>query len=92
MDFNNKIQVKDMVLIKNPAKTRPFWKLGRVTKLFRGNDSNMHSVRITRGDVFYENYYIQPLFPMELYLTHNVERCSMPESPIKLQKTSYQTS
>ena len=24
MNFNNKIQVNDVVLIKNPAKTRPF--------------------------------------------------------------------
>ena len=29
MDFNNIIQVNDVVLIKNLAKTRPFWKLGR---------------------------------------------------------------
>ena len=43
MDFNNKIQINDVVLIKNPAKTRPFWKLGRVTELFQGNDGNIRS-------------------------------------------------
>ena len=48
MDINNKIQVNDVVLIKNPAKTRPFWKLGRVTELFLGNDGNIRSARITR--------------------------------------------
>ena len=51
MDFNNKIQVNDVVLIKNPIKTRPFWKLSRVTELFQQNDGNIHSASITRGDV-----------------------------------------
>lgn len=37
MDFN-KIQVDDIiVLIKNLAKARPFWKLGRVAEIFCGN-------------------------------------------------------
>ena len=49
MDFNNKIQINDVMLIKNPAKTRPFWKLGRVTELFQGNDGYIRSARITRG-------------------------------------------
>ena len=35
MDFSNKIQVNDVVLIKNPAKTRLFGKLVRVTELFQ---------------------------------------------------------
>ena len=92
MYFNNKIQVNGVVWIKNPAKTRPFWKLGRVTELFQGNNGSIHSVQITRGDVSYKNHNIQHLFPMELSLTHNVKRCPWPESPIKLQKTSSQTS
>ena len=64
MDFRNKIQVNDVVFIKNPAKTRPFWKLGRVTELFQGNDGNIRSAQITRGD---ENHNIQHLFAMELW-------------------------
>ena len=92
MDFNNKIQVNDTMLIKNPAKNRLFWKLGRVTELFQGNDSNIRSARITRGDASYENHNIQHLFLMKLSLTHNVKKCPMPESPIKSQKTSSQTS
>ena len=83
MDFSNKIQVNDMVLIKNPAKIRPFWKLGRVTELFKGNDGNICSAQITRGDVSYEKHNIQHLFPMELSLTHNVKWCPMLENPIK---------
>ena len=58
MDFNNKMQVNDVVLIKNPAKTRPFWKLSRVTELFQGNNGNICSVWITLGDVSYENHNI----------------------------------
>ena len=92
MDFNNNIQVNDVELIKNPAKTRPFWKLGWVTELFQGYDGNIRSARITIGDASYENRNIQHLFPMELSLTHNVKRCPIPESPIKSQMTSSQIS
>ena len=90
--FTNKIQVNDMVLIKNPTKTRQFWKLDRVTELFQGKDGNIRSARITRGDSSCENHNIRHLFPMELSLTHNIKRCPMPESPVKLQKTSFLTS
>ena len=91
MDFNNKIQVNNGVLIKNPTKNRPFWKLGRVTELFQGNNGNIRFAQITR-DVSCENHNIQHLFLMELTLKYNVKRCPMPESPIKSQKTSSQTS
>ena len=30
MDYLNKIHVDEVVLIKNPAKPRPFWQLGRM--------------------------------------------------------------
>lgn len=73
MYFNNKIPVDDIVLIKNPAKARPFWKLGRVTEPFYGNDGN---VCIARGDASYDNHNIQHLFPMELSLTHNAQSSS----------------
>ena len=92
MDFNNKTQVNDVLLIKNPAKTRPFWKLSRVTEFFQGNDGNIRSALITRGNASYENHNILHLFPMELSLTHNIKRCPMSKSPIKSQKTSSQTS
>ena len=92
MDFNNEIQVNDEVLIKNPAKTGPFWKIGRATELFQGNDGNICSARITRVDTSCENHNMQHLFPIELSLTHNVKRCPMPESPNKSPKTSSQTS
>ena len=62
MDFNNKIQVNNVVLIKNSAKTRPFWNLGRETELFQGNDGNICSARITRGDASCENHNIQHLY------------------------------
>ena len=79
-------------MIKNPAKTRPLVKLGRITELFQGNDGNIRSARIIRRDASGENQNILQLFPVELSLTHNVKRCSMPESPIKSQKTSSLTS
>ena len=39
--FQNKIQVDDIVLIKNPASKRQHWKLGRVLELILGDDGNV---------------------------------------------------
>ena len=40
LDFNNKIKLNDVVMIKNHAKSRPFW-LGRVVKLYYGEDNKI---------------------------------------------------
>ena len=48
-DFENKTKVGDIVLIKNPAKTRPYWPLGRVLSLNIGDDGNVRSMNLKKG-------------------------------------------
>lgn len=79
IDFNNKIQINNIVLIKNLAKARAFWKLVTVTELF-----------IAR-DVFYETHNIH-LFLLELSLTHNAKKSPMPGSIKVLQNTGSQAT
>ena len=50
VNFNKQIKVDDVVLVKNPAKSRPFWLLGRVLELIVGDDKNIRSVKVKRGD------------------------------------------
>ena len=67
----------DIVLIKNPAKKRQHWKLGKVLELIPGSDGNVRAVKIFRGD---ENYKTNPqivihaikhLYPLELAISHD---------------------
>ena len=65
-DFANKIKVNDIVLIKNPIKSRPFWSLGRVVQLYPGHDSIVRSVQVQRGDQVKQNYALKHLYPLEI--------------------------
>ena len=49
-DFHNRIEEDDIVIIKNSAKSRPFWKLGRALELFRDSNNRIHSASIKRED------------------------------------------
>ena len=63
------IREGDIVIIKNPAKPRPFWKLSRVIKLFRGSDNRVCSALIKRGDCITDNHSLKYLHPFEFFLT-----------------------
>ena len=60
----------DVVLIKNPAKPRPFWLLGRVLELHHGDDDKVRSAKIKRGDGAEQVHSLKHLYPLELSLTH----------------------
>ena len=49
-NYSEKIKSDDVVLIKNPIKPRRHWQLGRVVKLFHGEDIKINSVKRKRGD------------------------------------------
>ena len=70
VNFHNRINVDDVVLVKNPAKSRPFWLLGRVLELIVGDDKKIRSVKHKRGDGSIQVHSIKPLYPLELSLTH----------------------
>ena len=72
-NFNNRIKTDDIVLIKNPLKTRPFWSLGRVTDVYPGHDGFIRSVEVKRGDGIKQKYSLKHLFPLELDQKQNVD-------------------
>lgn len=49
-EFSNKINVNDVILIKNPIKSRPLWLLSRVIELFSGNNHKVCFAQIKSGD------------------------------------------
>merc|ERR1712121_9746 len=89
-DFNfaNKIKEGDIVLVKNPAKTRQHWVLGRVIELYPGSDGKVRNVKLLRGDADWEKKgglkpelpSLQHLFPMELSITRP-HTSPLPQSP-----------
>ena len=71
INWNNKISVDDIVLVKLLNKSRPYWVLGRVLELVRGHDDKVRSVKLKRGDGVVTPHSINHLYPLELLLTHN---------------------
>lgn len=85
LDFENKVKVNDVVLIKGPpSEKRPFWKLGRVVELIPGDDGKVRSCKLKRADGEYlgvdgsvrackgeiSHHSLNHLYPLELSLTH----------------------
>ena len=70
-EFNNRVKLNYVVLVKDPAKSRPFWCLGRVVELFPGDDNNVRSARIRKGDGTCLVNSIKHLYPLELSITHS---------------------
>ena len=87
-NFANKIKEGDIVLVKNPAKSRQHWVLGRVIELYPGSDGKVRNVKLLRGDADWEKkgglkpelHSLQHLFPMELSITHP-HTSPLPQSP-----------
>ena len=69
--WENKIKINDIVLIKLPNKPRPFWMLGRVTKLIHGDDNKVRSVQVFQSNGQTVLHAINHLYPMELSVTHS---------------------
>ena len=69
-NWSNRIRAGDVVLIKTPNKSRPYWLLGRVLELVVGHDNVVRSVRLKRGDGIIVHHSINHLYPLELSLTH----------------------
>ena len=71
VNWNDKIAIDDIVLVKLLNKSRPYWVLGRVLELIEGHDGKVRSVRLKRGDGVVVHHSINHLYPLELSLTHN---------------------
>ena len=71
VNFENKIKVNEVVLVKGPpSKKRPWWHLGRVVELIPGYDGKVRSVKIKRADGLLAHHSLNHLYPLELSLTH----------------------
>ena len=64
--FLQSIKVDDVVVIKHPAKTKPFWQLARIVKVHPGSDGLIRSVTLRRTDGDEVLMSIKHLFPLEL--------------------------
>ena len=71
INWNNKISIDNIVLVKLLNKSRPYWVLGRVLELVRGHDDKVRSFKLKRGDGVVTHHSINHLYPLELSLTHN---------------------
>ena len=75
--FSSRLRVGDIVLIKNPAKKRQHWKLGKILELIQGSDGNVRAVKIFRGDESYRTnpqivlHAVKHLYPLEIAITHD---------------------
>ena len=84
VDFANKIKINDIVLIRNPAKNRKYWKLGKVLELYPGSDGIVRAVKVFRGDEHYRTHpqivihSLKHLYPLELSFTHDHVSKDMP--------------
>ena len=59
-----------MVLVKNPAKLRPYWYLSRMLELLEGDDDRVRSVRVRKSDGGIHNHSPKHLYPLGLSLIH----------------------
>ena len=78
-DFNNVIAMNDMVFIRNPAKSRPYWSLGRVIRVTPGGDSCIRSTLVKKFDGTTQEYSLKHLFPLELSISHSRRTSEPPE-------------
>ncbi|MCL4143219.1 UNVERIFIED_CONTAM: hypothetical protein GTU68_003428 [Idotea baltica] len=69
-NWENRIKVGDIVLIKLLNKPRPFWLLGRGLEIIISYDNKIRSVKIKQGNGLTANHSIKNLYPLELSITH----------------------
>jgi hypothetical protein len=67
--FENKIKVGDIVLVKHPFKSRPFWNMGRVLEVMIGYDNNIRFVKVKLSNGEVATHAINHLYPLELNIT-----------------------
>ena len=84
-NWQNKVKAGDVVLVKIPNKSRPYWLLGRVLELIVGHDNLVRSVKLKRGDGAVVHHSINHLYPLELSLTH-----AFKDAPVVNQEDVFQ--
>lgn len=81
-DFENKIKIGDVVIIKLPNKSRPFWPLAMVTELINGTDGKVRSVKVRKSDNTLNVHSLKHLYPLELSDPGEEIKQSQPDSTV----------
>lgn len=68
--WENRIKVNDIVLIDTKDKPRIYWSMGRVVRLFSGDDGNVRSVLLKVSNGQEKHYSIRHLYPLEVQTSH----------------------
>ena len=71
VEFENKITVDNVVLIKNNRKPKIYWNLARLIRLFPGDDNKVRIAEVKLGNGSIQSHSIEKLYPIELSLTHS---------------------
>lgn len=79
IDFKNIIKIDDLVLIKNLAKAKPYWSLGRVVNVIPGNDYCIRSTNVKKPNDNIQLHSIKHLYPLELSIPHFHQTNTPPE-------------
>ena len=69
----------DIVLVKGEEKNRNKWKIGKVTKLIKGNDEVVRGVKLQSGKTIIERP-IQLIYPLELQCDERKDEMSLDPS------------
>ena len=78
--WEEKVKVGDIVLIRSPSLSRPYWSMGRIQELLTGSDSKTRSVKVFRPNGDPGIFSINQLYPLELSL-QEVEPVHEPPVP-----------
>ena len=68
-----KLQIGDVVIIKDDERNRAKWKLGIINNLIQGRDGVVRGVKLRAGRSFMERA-VQHIYPLELQCDRSEER------------------
>ncbi len=81
-NWENKVKVGDIVLIKAVNKPRPFWMMGKILELIMGHDNKVRTVKLKQGNGSIEYHSIKNLYPLELNATHQFDENRVDNSDV----------
>ena len=78
IDYKCVDRVGDLVVVKNPIKSWPYWSLGRVMEVTPGDDDFVWLAKIRKPDGKVQEQLIKHLYSWELLITHSHQAVNSP--------------
>ena len=66
VNYNNVIKVGDVIVVKNPMKSRPYWSLVRIMEVTPDDDDLVRSAKIWKPAEKLQEHSIKHLYLLEL--------------------------